>query len=176
MEENELMSFPRTTEVLGLLADDVRAGYIDQLKKHGHPTRDGVDRLTDTITTQVEVDGKKFTASLNMNFYWKYLEEGTKAHWPPLSAIQKWVSVKPLIPRPDDYGRIPTPKQLAFLIARAMAGESPNQAKLKNPQGGTTGTHGFETTRDAVLPMYIERIEQALSEDIGDYIKMYLTW
>ena len=36
MEENELMSFPRTTEVLGLLADDVRAGYIDQLKKHKH--------------------------------------------------------------------------------------------------------------------------------------------
>ena len=176
MEENELMSFPKTAEVLGLLADDVRAGYIDQLKKHGHPTRDGVDRLHETITTEVEVDGKKFTASLNMNKYWEYLEYGTKAHWPPLSAIQQWVKVKPLLPRPNDNGIRPTNNQLAFLIARAMAGKSPNQAKLKNPNGGTTGTHGFETTRDAVLPMYIERIEQALSEDIGDYIKMYLTW
>ena len=170
------MSFPRTIEVLLRLADDVRAGYIDQLKKHGHPTRDGVDRLSDTITTEVTVDGKTFTASLNMNHYWKYLEEGTKAHWPPMNAILQWVQVKPVIPRPDGNGRIPKPKQLAFLIARAMAGESPNQAKLKNPQGGTTGTHGFETTRNAVLPMYYERIEQALAEDIGDFIKMYLTW
>ena len=164
MEENELMSFPRTTEVLGLLADDVRAGYIDQLKKHGHPTRDGVDRLTDTITTQVEVDGKKFTASLNMNFYWKYLEEGTRPHWPPKNAILNWINIKPVIPRPDQNGVKPTNNQLAFLISRKIHDE------------GTKGTHGFETTRDAVLPMYYERIEQALAEDIGDFVKSYLTW
>ena len=66
---DELMSFPRTTEVLGHLADDVRAGYIDQLKKHGHPTKYGTDRLHETITTEVTVDGKTFQASLNMNHY-----------------------------------------------------------------------------------------------------------
>ena len=176
MEETELMSFSRTIKVLAFLADDVRAGYIDQLKKHGHPTQYGKDRLHETITTQVEVDGKKFTASLNMNKYWEYLEYGTKAHWPPLSAIEKWIDIKRVIPRPDDYGRIPSTKSLAFLIGRAMAGQSQNQATLKNPHGGTTGTHGFETARDAILPMYYEKIEQALAEDIGDYVKMYLTW
>ena len=168
--EDELMSFPRTVEVLGHLADDVRAGYIDQLKKHGHPTRYGTDRLSDTITTQVEVDGKKFTASLNMNFYWEYLEEGTgpgrgrDKYWPKSSAIAKWIEVKPVIPRPDDNGRIPTPKQLTFLISRKIHDE------------GTEGTHGFQTTRDAVLPMYYEKIEQALAEDIGDYIWKVFKW
>lgn len=170
MEENELMSFPKTAEVLGLLADDVRAGYIDQLKKHGHPTRYGTDRLHETITTAVEVDGKKFSVSLNMNHYWEYLEYGTgpargrDKYWPNSAAIAKWIEVKPVIPRPDGAGRIPTAKQLTFLISRKIHDE------------GTKGTHGFETTRDAVLPMYIERIEHALSEDIGDYIKMFLTW
>ena len=158
------MEFPRTIEVLGRLADDVRAGYIDQLKKHGHPTAYGKDRLSDTITTQVDVDGKKFTASLNMNHYWKYLEEGTRPHWPPTSAIQKWVEIKPVIPRPDGNGRIPTTKQLAFLISRKIA------------KHGTQGTHGLETTREAVLPMYYERIGQALSEDIGAYVKTVLAW
>lgn len=161
---DELMEFPRTIEVLGRLADDVRAGYIDQLKKHGHPTTYGKDRLSDTITTQVEVDGKKFTASLNMNHYWKYLEEGTRPHWPPTSAIQKWVEIKPVIPRPDGNGRIPTTKQLAFLISRKIA------------KHGTEGTHGLETTREAVLPMYYERIGQALSEDFGAYVKTVLAW
>ena len=164
------MSFPRTVEVLGHLADDVRAGYIDQLKKHGHPTRYGTDRLSDTITTQVEVDGKKFIASLNMNFYWEYLEEGTgpgrgrDRYWPKSSAIAKWIEVKPVIPRPDDNGRIPTPKQLTFLISRKIHDE------------GTEGTHGFQTTRDAVLPMYYEKIEQALAEDIGDYVYKVFRW
>ena len=167
---DELIEFPRTIEVLGHLADDVRAGYIDQLKKHGHPTRYGTDRLSDTITTQVEVDGKKFTASLNMNHYWEYLEEGTgpgrgrDRYWPNSAAIAKWIEVKPVIPRPDDNGRIPTPQQLTFLISRKIHDE------------GTQGTHGFQTTRDAVLPMYYEKIEQALAQDIGDYIWKVFTW
>ena len=164
MEKEELMSFPRTVEVLGHLADDVRAGYIDQLKKHGHPTKYGTDRLSDTITAEVTMDGRAFTASLNMNYYWKYLEEGTRPHWPPSSAILNWLQIKPVIPRPDGNGRIPTQKQLAFLISRKIA------------EHGTEGTHGFETAREAILPAYYEKIEQALAEDVGAYVKAVLAW
>lgn len=164
------MSFPRTAEVLGHLADDVRAGYIDQLKKHKHPTKFGTDRLHETITTEVTVDGKTFQASLNMNHYWEYLEYGTgpgrgrDKYWPNKDAIAKWIEVKPVIPRPDGDKRIPTPKQLTFLISRKIHDE------------GTMGTHGFQTSREEVLPQYFEKIEQALSEDIGDFVKSYLTW
>lgn len=167
---DELMSFPRTTEVLGHLADDVRAGYIEQLKKHGHPTKFGTDRLHETITTEVTVDGKTFQASLNMNHYWEYLEYGTgpgrgrDKYWPNKDAIAKWIEVKPVIPRPDGNKRVPTPKQLTFLISRKIHDK------------GTQGTHGFQTSREEVLPQYFEKIEQALSEDIGDFVKSYLTW
>ena len=166
----ELMAFPRTEAVLKQLAEDVKAGYIDQLNKHGHPTQYGENRLSDTITTQVTIDGKSFTASLMMNRYWEYLEEGTgpargrAQYWPPSSAIAKWIEIKPIIPRPDARGRIPTPKQLTFLISR------------KIHDVGTEGTHGFKTTRDAIVPMYIERIGNALSEDVGDYILKLFTW
>jgi hypothetical protein len=166
----ELITFPKTEEVLKRMAEDVKAGYIDQLNVNKHPTSYGQNRLSDTITTIVSVDGQKFSASLKMNYYWKFLEEGTKPHWPPSDAIAKWIEVKPVIPRPDGNGRIPTPKQLAFLIGRAMAGQSPNQANLKNPQGGTKGTHGFQKTRDAIVPLYVEELERAFNEDIGFYI------
>jgi hypothetical protein len=66
----ELISFPATIAVLQQLADEVKAGYIDQLNQNGHWTKDGKDRLKDTITTVVTVDGKSFSASLKMNYYW----------------------------------------------------------------------------------------------------------
>ena len=161
---DELMAFPRTEAVLRQLAEDVKAGYISMLEKEGHPTKYGTDRLTDTITTEVTVDGHSFTASLRMNKYWEYLENGTRPHWPPEAPIARWVEVKPVIPRPDGNGRIPTPKQLTFLIRRKIS------------EVGTEGTHGFEKTREAILPMYYEKIEEALTADIGDYIRTFFTW
>lgn len=161
----ELISFPETTAVLKQLAEDVKAGYIDQLKQNGHWTRDGKDRLIDTITTEVTVDGKTFTASLNMNHYWKYLEEGIQPAgkfnnpgWKSFPFILNWVQIKPVLPRPDFRGRIPSPKSLAYLIVR------------KRNLVGDPGTHGFEKTRDAVLPTYYERIKDALTQDIGNYL------
>lgn len=161
---DELLEFPRTMAVLQELAQDVKAGYIDQLTKHGHPTEYGTDRLTDTITAEVTVDGHSFTASLRMNHYWKYLEEGTKPHWPPRDAILRWVEIKPVLPRPGRDGRIPSPSQLSFLISRKIA------------KFGTEGTHGFRTTREAVLPVYYERISEALSADVGDFLKAVFRW
>lgn len=156
--EDELITFPKTEAVLRQLAEDVKAGYIDQLNVNNHPTKYGEDRLSDTITTIVSVDGMKFSASLKMNYYWQYLEEGTKPHWPPSDAILRWVQIKPVIPRPDGNGRIPTPKQLAFLISRKIANE------------GTQGTHGFQKTRDAIVPFYVDELEKAFNEDVGFYL------
>lgn len=162
--EDELMAFPRTMEVLQQLADDVKRGYIENLVRDGHPTYFGRDRLTDTITTEVTVNGQTFTASLMMNKYWEYLEYGTgpgrgrAQYWPPTEPIAKWVQVKPVIPRPDKNGRIPTPKQLTYLIRRKIHNE------------GTEGSHGFEKTRDAIVPFYIEKLEKAFNEDIGFYL------
>ena len=68
----------------------------------------------------------------------------------------------------DKNGNLPTPKQLAFLIGRAMAGKSPNQASLKNPQGGTTGTHDLANTLEEVNKIYLEKIEEAILEDVND--------
>lgn len=162
---DQLMDFPATAAVLQALANDVRAGYVDQLRKNGHYTTRGTEkRLIDSVQTVVTVDGRSFTVSLRLNDYWVFVEEDTRPHWPPSEAIRRWVDIKPVLPRPDGNGRIPTPEQLTFLIRRKIA------------TFGTTGTHDLEKTKDAVIPTYLERIEAALAEDIGRYISQVLVW
>lgn len=162
------------TELMGVLQDlarDVKDNYKEHLELHG---RRASGTLLDSIYTQVEVRGSRYIVWINMADYWKFVEEDTKPHWPPLDAILSWIRVKPIIPRPDANGKIPTPATLAFLIGRAMAGKSPNQANCKNPQGGTTGTHDLRDTERAVIPMYVERLQEALHRDTLIFLEKIL--
>jgi hypothetical protein len=166
----ELIEFTRTGQVLMQLAEEVRMGYIKNLVRSGHPTYFGTGRLTDTITANVTVDGHSFSATLRMNKYWEYLEEGTgpargrDKYWPNSSAIAKWVEIKPVIPRPDSNKKIPTPKQLAFLISRKIHDK------------GIKGTHDLERAKEEVIPHYYALIEEALTADIGDYLWKMIAW
>lgn len=157
------------TALLEQLGEDVRQGYVDKLVKNGRPTTENT--LASTVKAYVDVKGTTYEVGLELQDYWKYVEKGTKPHWPPPSAILHWITIKPVVPRPDKNGRIPTTKQLAFLIGRAIAGESPNQAKLKNPKGGTTGTHDLKKTTDALLGFYEQQIAEALGRDCFKYIE-----
>ena len=167
---DELIEFKRTGEVLMRLAEEVRMGYIKNLVRSGHPTYFGTNRLTDTITANVTVDGHSFSATLRMNKYWEYLEEGTgpargrDKYWPNSSAIAKWVEIKPVIPRPDSNKKIPTPKQLTFLISRKIHDK------------GIKGTHDLERAKEEVIPHYYALIEEALTADIGDYLWKMIAW
>lgn len=166
----ELIEFTRTGQVLMQLAEEVRMGYIKNLVRSGHPTYFGTGRLTDTITANVTVDGHSFSATLRMNKYWEYLEEGTgpargrDKYWPNSSAIAKWVEIKPVIPRPDSNKKIPTPKQLTFLISRKIHDK------------GIKGTHDLERAKEEVIPHYYALIEEALTADIGDYLWKMIAW
>lgn len=177
METEELMSFPQTVAVLEQLAEDVKEGYADFLRGHGHyttkndPLDPGRKKLMDSIETIVTVDGHSFTASLKLNAYWQFLEEGIAPSgkyrnpgWKAFPFIANWVEIKPVIPRPNGDGKIPTPKQLSYLIGRKIVKE------------GTKGAHGMQKTKDAIVPYYIDKIEEALSADIGNYIRAVFTW
>ena len=142
--------------VLEDLARDVREGYISQLEKHD---RRATGNLIDSVYTTIEVNGSRYIVWLHLADYWKYVENGTRPHWPPPSAILKWIEAKPVIPRPDANGRIPTPKQLAFLISRKIS------------EVGTKGSYDLKQTEDAVIPFYEQRIAEALHRDVLNYIE-----
>lgn len=149
--------------VLQEYGNEVRNLYQDRLILHGHIA---TGNLLNKVEAVVEVNGTKYEVSLDhLEEYWKWVEYDTKPHWPPRDAILNWIRVKPIIPRPDNRGRIPTPESLAFLIGRAMAGKSPNQLNLKNPFGGTTGTHELEDAIADLNAKYKDKIIYALTED-----------
>ena len=76
--------------------------------------------LANTASYMTKFDGRYLTISLNLQYYWKYVEDGTKPHFPPVEDILQWIKVKPVLPRKHN-GKLPTQKQLAYLISRKIS-------------------------------------------------------
>lgn len=162
---DELIDFSELEAVLKQLAEDFRTGYRDKLERDGNYTTRGTKpRLMDIPPDAMHVEREEgaYVVSIDLNDYWKYVENDTKPHWPPREAIREWVRIKPLVPRPDSKGRLPSPEQLAFLVSRKIA------------RHGTTGNHAFEKTQDALLGFYLPKIEDALGVAMKDYIRKIL--
>lgn len=78
--------------------------------------------LSNSLKGIVKQNGKYIVISIQLEDYWQFVENGRKAgKYPPLSAIKKWISVKPILPRPLKSGKLPTDNQLAYLIGRKIS-------------------------------------------------------
>lgn len=154
------MNLTSLQSILEDMARDIAEGYKDELTAHGHYTTRGPDahRLLDSIRTEVVVGDTYYEVTMTLMDYWKYVENDTRPHWPPPGVIAKWIEIKPVLPRPDASGRIPSPKSLEYLIRRKIS------------RVGTKGTHDLETTKDAVITAYRDKLEAALQRDLYDYI------
>ena len=134
----------------------VRNLYQDRLILHD---RIATGELLNSVEVHVDYDGQAYEVKLDLADYWRYVEMDTEPHWPPPSAILKWIQAKPVLPRPMKNGKLPTPQQLAFLIGRKIA---------------VFGTKGQPDLTDSVEDMnrqYQERIAAALAHDVGSYIR-----
>ena len=114
------------TSEINAIAGDLLQRYKDELNKSGH---NASGELENTAKYKCEFNGRWFEVSFMLQDYWKYLENGTKAHFPPVEAIEKWIRVKRIIPSTNS-GRIPSTKQLAFLIARGISKNGTKPTKL----------------------------------------------
>ena len=153
---NELLDTAELEQVLRELGEDVRQGYMEQLLQHD---RKATGALLDSVTAIVDGQGDVYEVKLQLADYWKYVEEGTAPHWPPRKAILDWIKAKPVIPRPDSKGRIPSQESLAFLISRKIA------------RVGTEGSHDLQKTLDAIMPVWDEKLRLALARMWTKYIR-----
>ena len=121
------------------------------------------DELYNSITYKVEQGRNTFEVKLELADYWKYVENGRKAgKWPPISAIQKWIEIKPVLPRPMDNGKLPTTQQLAFLIARKIGLEGIKPRPL------------LQQSVDEVWNVMNEYIAEAFAKDLEKEITLKL--
>lgn len=153
---DELLNTENLRAVLMEYGVAVRNLYQDRLILHD---RIATGDLLNSVEVHVEYNGAAYEVHLDLADYWRYIEMDTQPHWPPRSAILKWIQAKPVLPRPMKNGKLPTPEQLAFLIQRKIA---------------VFGTEGHPDLTDSVEDMnkaFQERIAAALAADVGDYIR-----
>lgn len=57
--------------------------------------------LYNSLQYKVENGNNSFEVKLSLEDYWKYIENGRKpGKFPPISAIKRWIEIKPVLPRP----------------------------------------------------------------------------
>ena len=153
----ELINLNNVMETLEQYAQEVRNKYQDNLIQDN---KIASGQLLNSVEYQVVQNGMVYEVQLRLQDYWKYVEYGTKPHLPPVSKILEWVRVKPVIPRPNDNGKLPTPIQLAWAIAKGIE------------KHGTTGTESLEEAILDINYKYREKLVIALHQDMETIMKV----
>lgn len=122
------------------------------------------DNLYNSVTYMVESNDKTFEVKLSLADYWVFVEKGRRAggKFPPVSAIERWIEVKPVLPKPMSNGKLPTNKQLAYLIGRKIAIEGISPKPL------------LQRSVDDVWNNMREFISEALAKDLQKEINIEL--
>ena len=103
------------------------------------------------------LDDEHFRIYFNLQEYWKWVENGRPpGKQPPRSAIEKWIEVKHIVPNPVN-NKIPSTKQLAYLIGRKIGKE------------GYEGKHPLKQSMEsAAATTIINEIKQVLINKIKE--------
>jgi hypothetical protein len=139
---------------------------LKQLLKENIEAEGGVATgdMLNSIDYEVDEETGEIVLYLLSTEYFKWWDQGTTAHWPPKEPILKWIENKPIVPeeRIDSKGNhyLPTVDQLAFLIRRKIAGESPT-----GKPGGTPSHGRLKAVADLLSDTYAERIGAAIIQD-----------
>jgi hypothetical protein len=121
-------------------------------------------KLSQSLKSVVKQKGKWIEISISLEDYWKYIEYGTRPHFPPIQAIRKWIDVKPVLPRPMK-GKLPTRDQLAFLIARKISRVGTRPKPFLNK------TISDFNLIDKVYDLLLNQIEQQINKQINDELE-----
>lgn len=114
--------------------------------------------LGNTINYIVEKDDLTYSVDINIEDYWKYIEEGRRpGKFPPVESIRNWVRIKPVIPRPFS-GKLPTENQLVYLIGKKIQEE------------GTEGKHLMQLSLEELEMNWMQLIDAAIQKDLENQV------
>lgn len=154
-----------------LILDEFGKQFIDAYRsgldeKDANASRD----LYNSLNFEIKLGEQSISLDILLNDYWKYLEYGCKgeetsypeayypAHFPPTSAIEEWIRIKPVIPDQRN-GKLPTQKQLAFLIARSIN------------EKGIEPRFIFRDAGESVWGQLKDALEDAITKDVKNNIR-----
>lgn len=149
---DKLIDLPHVQAVMEEMAIAIRNEYQDNLIRND---RIASGDLLNNIEYEITRGDFTYTIYVKMKDYWYFVENGRKAgKRPPIQNILDWIKIKPVLPRPNSKGKLPTPQQLAFLIARKIGEE------------GTEGTQDLRKATDTIWDTFEDRLYEAIDEDV----------
>ena len=115
------MKFSRTEALLNSFGNTLISRYREHISEYAS------GKLYKTIDYTITSKSDSYLVTINLEDYWKFIEKGRRpgAKMPPVSAIENWIKIRKIIPRPvtlkSGKQRVPTVQQLAYVIARSIA-------------------------------------------------------
>ena len=120
--------------------------------------------LTNNIKFNLQVNDTVFEIEFQAPSYWKYSNYGrSPGKFPPFDKIEDWIIRRKITPYPTKSGKIPTRKQLTYLISRKIARE------------GFKGSGFLEKSLSEQQDYWEDRIKEAIGEDIELQIMEWLS-
>ena len=144
----------KITQDINNICTDLLERYKQSIKDNNHIAS---GNLYNTATYKTNINGSWFELTFVLDETWRYLENGTKPHFPPIEAIERWITVKHIIPTTNS-GKIPSTKQLAFLIARGISKNGTKPTKLLQ--------HTIDGADD-LIDLIIDDLAKQLQEEIN---------
>lgn len=156
-EEN--LTFKNLGEVIDSYIEEFDRIYKQSLRDND---RVASGNLINSVQLSVRHGNETISVWFDAAEYYRYIENGRKGgKWPPVNKILEWIKIKPVLPRPNAQGKLPTQKQLAYLIGRKIARE------------GFEGSHDIISTTEELNRKYTPLIQEALGKDMEDWFILY---
>ena len=118
-----------------------------------------------TARYKLQFSGRYFEVIFQLQDYWKYLENGTRPHFPPIDAIERWIQVKRIVPR-TVTDKVPTTRQLAFLISREISVNGTKPTKLLQKT-----IDGADDLISLMLDEFANQMQEQINEEIENTVK-----
>ena len=149
--------FKHTMKALNDFGNFIITNYKSQLE--AEQMNNG--ELYRTISYSVSTGNSGWVISVSLELYWKYIEYGRRpGKMPPVSAIENWIKVKQILPRPitlkSGKSVVPTIPQLSFLIARKIG------------RDGIRPRPFFKQSFEDAKREFLQKIEEAILADIKE--------
>lgn len=142
-----------TIRVMEEFGQKVKEQYQKNLEMNRHVAS---GKLKDNIEVVIIDEPDRLEVALNLEEYWKWVENGrASGKMPPVSAIEKWITVKKIVPQMRDGKKAPTIQQLSWAIAKS----------IKNNGTRAIG-HPFQNAVDSVMQDFEEALNEAIAMDL----------
>lgn len=158
MEEAALNYTSLITSLNGFI-NDLMDTYKSLLIRDGKKASGNL--INSIRNVDIAFENGEIVGEISLASYWKYVEYGRRpGKFPPLQNILDWIKIKPIIPRPVNGLKLPSEKQLAFLISRKIA------------KDGIKAGNQLQEALEITWSKWENTLSQSITEDLQRMVDM----